>query len=407
MKYLLKRAVAWSALSVIYSATIILSKVFGLRKRKVWTNSGNILVVGTFHNPNWFFAHILPLSMSETGEIILVCDERVADVEGVTYECPPVWMSRLFSRALAKFIWTIRCGFKYRPDLYMGYHIFPAAITALIAARIFNRPSCYQDTSGPLELEGGGWAAENPLLVALGGASAWIEKLVFAVVRQFDLVIVRGCDARDFIRKTGYSREIAIITGSVEDDVLLKDLDEREYDLVFVGRLTEYKRPDQFVRLVTSLKEEFPGIRAAMIGDGPDRGLLEQMAVQSGVNESITFFGRISNVSDIVSNSKIFILTSRWEGLSIAMIEAMSVGTVAVVVDVGDLKDLVDHANNGYVVGQDQHATMVSYVSGLLNESDIWRKFSIAANKDALEMSGRNNISRKWAIHIEKLINTE
>ena len=405
MKYFLKRVIACTALSFIYGATIMLSKLFSLRRNKKWSHSNNILVTGTFHNPNWFFAHILPLSMSGAGQVILVCDEKVADVEGVTYECPPVWMSRLFSRALAKLIWTLRCGFKYRPDLYMGYHIFPAAITALIAGRLFNRPACYQDTSGPLELKGGGWAAENPLLVALGKPSAWIEKLVFAVVRQFDLVVVRGKSARDFIRDAGYDREIAIITGSVDDEVDIKSLQEREFDLVFVGRLTEYKRPDQFIDLIVSLKGQFPDIRAAMIGDGPERSALEELASISGVSENIRFFGKISNVSNIVSKSKVFVLTSRWEGLSIAMIEAMSVGTVAVVVDVGDLKDLVDHGKNGFVVDQDQQVKMVEYVSGLLNDPETWGQFSVAANKDALQMSGRKNISGKWTLHICKLIN--
>ncbi len=405
MKSILKRIVASIALTFIYGTTVLLSKLTGFRKMKKWKHSKNILVTGTFHNPNWFFAHILPLSMSGAGQVILVCDEKVADVEGVTYECPPAWMSRLFSRALAKLIWTIRCGYRYRPDLYMGYHIFPAAITALIAGRIFNRPACYQDTSGPLELEGGGWAAENPLLVALGKPSAWIEKLVFAVVRQFDLIIVRGSAAKQFIVDAGYTNEIAVITGSVEDDVTLKGMQEREYDLVFVARLTEYKRPELFVQLIACLKNEFPDIRAAMIGDGPDRGTLEEMAASLGVDQNIEFFGKINDVDQVVSNSKIFILTSRWEGLSIAMIEAMSVGTVAVVVDVGDLKDLVDNGNNGYVVGIDDIDKMLASVSGLLFNQEKWAEFSVAANEDALKMSGRRNISTKWMRYICKIIN--
>jgi len=399
-----KNVIARIVLLIVYRVTAVFSKITGRRGKKKFTNSGYLCVIGTFHNPNWFFSHILPLANCDCGKVVLICDEQVSEVDNVIYECPPGWLSKILSRAGAKLVWSIRCGFKYKPDLYMGYHIFPAAVTALIAARVFNRPACYQDTSGPLELAGGGWAAENPLLVALGQPSKMIEKAVFAVVREFDLVVVRGRGAEQYILEAGYTRNLMIITGSVRDDSDCLSLDSRPFDLVFVGRLTEYKQPDRFLEVAHHLKRDIEGIRVAVIGDGPDAGMLNELARELNIAENVEFFGRINNVEEIVSKSKVFILTSRWEGLSIAMIEAMSVGTVPSVTDVGDLKDLARDQVCGCVVGFDDYLQMVPCILELLKNNNKWNEYSAIARRDALAMSGRSSIIEKWNKGLRALI---
>src|SRR3990170_8877786 len=155
LKYAVMRMTAIIVLSISYTITVLLSKI--LKRTKMRKRISNrILVIATFHNPNWFYSHIEPLALSGIREVVLVCDHPIGRINGVRYYCPSKLLSAIFSRAGAKFLWAIICGFKYKPDLYIGYHIFPAGISALIIARIFNRPACYQVTSGPLELEGGG-----------------------------------------------------------------------------------------------------------------------------------------------------------------------------------------------------------------------------------------------------------
>lgn len=396
------------------AAYILLVSAYGLAwgiavvgraiSRRRWTPTGRIVVTGTFFNPNWYLSHITPLVRSGLKEVILVADEPQKPIEGVRCACPPRWLARLISRAGAKAVWMLLTGLRHRPDLYMGYHIFPGAISALVVARLLNRPACYQDTSGPLELAGGGWGAENRVLAALGGPSSLVESLLFRVVRQFDLVVVRGTQAETYIRRMGHKRSLAVITGSVDVREPWREQKDRGFDLVFVGRLAGIKRPDRFVSIVAAVARRVPGVRALVIGDGPDRDNLKAQAQCLGIQDRIEFLGQRHDVLCLLSQSKTFVLTSEWEGLSIAMIEAMAAGAVPVVSDVGDLGDLVSEGDNGFVVSQDATERFSEVVVQLVTDECLWRRCSRAAVAAAEKCSGVEAVSEKWRTELGQVI---
>jgi glycosyltransferase involved in cell wall biosynthesis len=398
------RAAAISVLSAVYGTAARFSRRCNRRGSGSWQRSDCILVIGTFHNPNWFHSHIRPLVRCGIGAVVLVCDEVVEPVNRVQFECPPRWMTVLLSRAVAKFVWAVRCAIRYRPDLYMGYHIFPGAVTALVVARLFNRPACYQDTSGPLELEGGGWHAENRILTALQWPSAYVERLACAVVREFDSVVVRGSGAEAYIRETGYRGSLAVITGSVEPPGAWRDFSERTIDLAFVGRLAEYKRPERFIAVVAAVAKALPGKRAVLIGDGPDVEILRSLVRELGIESMVEFLGKRADVNDLLAITRVFVLTSRWEGLSIAMLEAMAAGAVPVVANVGDLADLIEDDVNGFLVAQDDIAGYSREAVRLLSSEDRWRRYSKRAVESALANSGSDAIAKRWDRHLRPVI---
>lgn len=397
------RILATVLLAASYSIVAVLSRLSGRRGRGM-RRSSRILVIGTFHNPNWFHSHIGPLCQCGVQEVILVCDHPMDQKERLRYACPPRIVSMLLSRAAAKFIWAVLYGIRFRPDLYMGYHIFPAAISALAAARILNRPACYQVTSGQTELEGGGWLAENRILNALGAPSSAIEKMASAVVSEFDLVVVRGSGAKKYLRAFGYERQLAIITGSAEVPQSCLEHNARDIDVIFVGRLTDCKRPDQFVAIMQEVVRLRSTLKAVMIGDGPNEEKLIHQIAGQGLQGNVELLGKRKDVATLMARSRVFVLTSRSEGLSIAMIEAMMSGVVPVVADVGDLKDLVQDGVNGYVVAGDDIATFLHHILRLLDESDLWQCCSRNASDVAKDYSSIDAITGKWRDEIDVLM---
>src|SRR5713226_2782058 len=98
-------------------------------------------------------------------------------------------------------------------------------------------------------------------MARLARPSPLIEHLAIAVIRQFDLVVVRGSKARAFLAQHGVHEAVAVITGSVALPGRPVHA-EREYDLVFIGRLTEIKRPLLFVEIAARVKRRIPALRA-------------------------------------------------------------------------------------------------------------------------------------------------
>ncbi len=388
-------------LTIVYGGTLLVSRALKRFGRAPWTATGRIAVTGTFHNPNWYLSHVGPLAGSGR-EVLLVTDEPLRPLVNVRFACPPRWLRRMCTRAGAKMLKLIAVGRRYRPDLFMGYHLFPGAVSALLAARLFGRPACYQMTAGPLEYLGGGWQVENVLCRCLRRPSRWVERLALALTREFDLVVVRGTQARAALVEHGLNGQVSIITGSV--DPAGPSGAARDYDLVFVGRLSAIKQPGQFVEVVAAVAREVADVRAVVIGAGPLRDELEAQAERLGVTDRIAFLGRRTDVDALLARSRVFVLTSKWEGLSIAMIEAMAAGAVPVVADVGELGDLVRSDCNGYLVAPGAVEAYARHAVRLLGDRDRWARMSAEATATALRHCGRAAIARRWRDELDELV---
>jgi glycosyltransferase involved in cell wall biosynthesis len=308
----------------------------------------------------------------------------------------------LVGRTVSKFASLLACGFYLRPDVFVGYHLFPGAISALIVARLLGRPACYQMTGGPFEVLGGGVYDENRLLAKLGRPSRLLESLAIAIVRQFDLVVVRGSGARVFLTDRDV-RPPAVITGSVTFPHS-SSVVERAYDLVFVGRLVPIKQPLQFVEIVADLRRLLPGVRAVVVGDGPLLNATHKRAIALGLEQSIHFVGKTEDVESILTRSKIFVLTSRSEGLSIAMAEAMAAGVVPIVANVGDLGDLVTNGVTGYLVTPNNVLEFVQRAALLLQDSELWTRQSAAVTQAARRHASVDVVAAKWTQNLTRLV---
>jgi len=394
----------WLVLYGVYGGVLVLVDV-ARRLRPVRSSSARcrrLILTGTFYHERWFRSHLTPLSRSGIEEIIVVCDEPRTALAKVRYCCPPRWVSRVFGRAAAKAAWMIAAGVKHPADLFMGYHFFPGALTALVAAGLCGGRSCYQSTGGPIEVLGGGFGNENPFMSRLASSSAVLESLAMRLIRRFDCVVVRGGIARRFFADTRASVHVAVIPGSVNGDGT-DAIDERTLDMVFVGRLTEIKQPLQFVEIVAKVKAARPTVRAAVVGDGPLLSSARQLADRLGVSDCIEFMGRRDDVDAIVARAKVFVLTSRSEGLSIALAEAMSRGLPAVVANVGELSALVEDDRTGWLIEPNDIDAYAQRIVGLLDDEARWSAFSQAARRAARDLTGVDNVARRWDACFERL----
>ncbi|MEE9168292.1 MAG: glycosyltransferase family 4 protein, partial [bacterium] len=102
--------------------------------------------------------------------------------------------------------------------------------------------------------------------------------------------------------------------------------------------------------------------------------------------------------------SRIFVLTSKSEGLSIAMAEAMAAGTVPVVADVGDLGDLVKNGVNGYLIEPNRIDEYAEKIVQLLQDPAMLEKHSIRAAEVAKKRCGVAVISRKWRQELQNIV---
>jgi glycosyltransferase involved in cell wall biosynthesis len=401
------RGIRGTAAAVIvgiwYAATLLVARVFP-RGRRPATAAGRVVIVGTFHNVGWYLSHIVPLSRAGLSDIVVVSDGDLPEVPGVRHDPPPSWLTALLGRTTARFAWTVWVGRRSAADLFIGFHVIPNGTIALAAARLTGGRACYQMTGGPIELIGGGYqATENQALGRLRVPSAWLERLALRVAGAFDLVVVRGTSARRFVAERTTAPEIAVIPGSVDLARIPAPPARRTCDLIFVGRLAPTKRPLQFLDIVAAVRRSIPGIRARIVGDGAMMNAVRARITELGLDACVEVAGAVNDALPSVLDARVFVLTSRSEGLSIAMAEAMICGAVPVVADVGDLGDLVTDGETGFLIPPGDIEMHAVRAITILQDEARWSRLSNAAAVRARAYNGLTHVSELWRTRLAAL----
>ncbi len=117
--------------------------------------------------------------------------------------------------------------------------------------------------------------------------------------------------------------------------------DEYESDLLFVGRFTEQKNPQAFIRIVKKISETESDIRAVMLGRGELWDECKELADSLGLSKNVEFKGFVDDPYVYMRQSKYLVMPSRWEGFGLVALEAMAMGTPVMACPVGGLAEIV------------------------------------------------------------------
>ncbi len=131
-------------------------------------------------------------------------------------------------------------------------------------------------------------------------------------------------------------------------------------DLVFLGRLVDWKAVDLLLRAFASPAREF-GCRLHIVGDGPERERLRTMVAQLGVAQQVRFHGFVEQTvaAEVLGNANVLVLPSLFECGGAVVLEALASGVCVIATDWGGPADYVD-ATCGILVPPDGEERFVS-----------------------------------------------
>ena len=219
--------------------------------------------------------------------------------------------------------------------------------------------------------------------------------------RVFDLKVssyVAICSACHNLL-SGNHRQIIQINNAVSIGRITPKLNKegKEQDcvtFVFVGSLRAPKNLELLLKSFAAVQG--PKFRLLIVGEGDERERLEQLAHSVGIEKYVSFLGNRSNVDEIISASDCFVMSSAWEGLPIALIEATLAGLPVVVTNVGGCAEIVHRCANGFVV-DDLNVEAYSVALGkMLRDEGLRASFS----KNAFEFSAEYEINVSVAKHL-------
>lgn len=363
-----------------------------------------LVLVGTFYHENWLRAHLAPLLRCPSVESINVVGEGPeVSHERVRYHHLP--SAPGISRVSRRWRTLRRVVRAVKPDVIIGYHIMPNALLALAAARLSGARAIYQMTGGPVQLSGGGWQSENPLLSRMGRPSAALERQMFALARRFDAIVVRGETAARFVTDRALNAICAAIPGAVDVLPAATPVVRAEFDLICVGRLVDVKRVDRALEIIAALQQIRRTVRAAIVGDGPLMEALRQRARVLGLIDAVAFLGRREDVAELLTRSRAFLLTSSNEGLSIAALEAMASGLPLISPCVGDMGVVLEDRMTGLTIDADEPDAAAKKIDALLHDEAGRSAMGTAARERVRRVCGTEHVASLWASLFEQLRN--
>lgn len=176
---------------------------------------------------------------------------------------------------------------------------------------------------------------------------------------------------------------------------------ERKKQIISVGRVDANKNHRMLVTVFDKLAEQYQDWQLLILGDGEEKSQLDDAIAQAKHKDRIHAPGNSDEVADRMAESRIFVLTSREEGMPNALMEAMATGLAVVATDCpcGGPAMLIDEKENGMLFPVDDAVALEKALHELLNDSVLEQKLGRNAYKIREELS-LQKVGEAWESYI-------
>ncbi len=250
---------------------------------------------------------------------------------------------------------------RVRPDV-IHTHTAKAGAVGRVAALLSGRrrPIVVHTFHGHV-LRGYFGAARTLLFHGIEAVLARVSDRLIAVSPEVrdELVSLRVAPARKFtVVRLGIELEPRVrFDGDPAEVRRRHGIGAEKFVVGWFGRMTAVKRTDDLLTMLAGLRERGIDALLLLVGDGDDRGELEQRAHDLGLARSCLFLGYQQDVAPWYAVCDAVVLTSASEGTPVTIIEALAAGRPVVATNVGGVPDIVDEGETGFLVRpRDTHA---------------------------------------------------
>jgi len=278
-----------------------------------------------------------------------------------------------------------------RLDLLHVHYAIPNAVSAVVARQIL---------------------APLPVVTTLHGTDVtlvgtdpnYLETARWGITQSDAVTAVSESLRRDTVRQLHVHNRI---------DVVPNFIDPRRYEqakstvcarrwakpgerlLVHISNFRPVKRVLDVVEIFRRVLAEVPS-RLLMVGDGPERGRVEQHCRENGTCHAITFVGSLPLVEEVLVGADLFLLPSQSESFGLAALEALACEVPVIATVAGGLPEVVRDGEDGYLCPIGDVDGMAAAALRLLGDEALRRSFGAAGRRRAVEEFGQDAVVARY-----------
>lgn len=163
-----------------------------------------------------------------------------------------------------------------------------------------------------------------------------------------------------------------------------------------VGRLDPVKDHGNLLRAWASVASERAGT-LVIVGEGPEKGAVRDLIRELGISERVRMLGARPDVKNLLTAADSFVLSSKFEGLPMVLLEAAATELSIVATDVGGVSEIVQHGETGYLVAPQNHEALATAMRRTMElDPAIRQEFGARGRRRVIERFGLDSVLDTW-----------
>ena len=213
-------------------------------------------------------------------------------------------------------------------------------------------------------------------------------------------------DAKKYYKEHGINVENSVVIPNAINPEFIRPLyqGKRRKVIVGAGRLTMQKNFSLLINSFAEICNDFPEYKLEIYGEGPLKESLINETKNLGIREKVIFKGYVNNLGDCIQDTSLFVLSSDFEGMPNALMEAMALGLPVISTDcpAGGSKVLIENKINGVLVPIKDIEALKKEIANMLTDSSMRNYMGENARKICVQLESKKiyneweNILKKW-----------
>ena len=299
----------------------------------------------------------------------------------------------MFSYLPAGFIRALSLFKKYKFDIINTHFVVPSGPLGYVLSKLFKIPNV-------LSLHGGD--IYDPSKKFSPHRNRFFKFIVQYLLNKADTIIAQSSNTRNnALHYYKINKEIGIIPLAFHPPAIPKTsrkllgLHEKDFICITIGRLIKRKAIDVLIKAIAKIKNQH--VKLLIMGDGPEREYLEQLAQELSLENIVTFLGFVSDDRKyaFLSVSDLFVLTSLHEGFGIVFMEAMYCGLPIVTTNSGGQVDFLENEHNALLIDVGDIQKCAESIIQFKNNKMLYARCS-KNNKKKIETFYAENVAKQY-----------
>ena len=237
--------------------------------------------------------------------------------------------------------------------------------------------------------------------------NTFLKKMIVSVLySRADGFVFQTYDAQQWFSKKIQKKSI-VIANPINEDFIGKPFSgTRKKEIVTVGRLVEQKNHKLLIEAFHDVLKKHRDYILKIYGEGILKKDLVELVDRLKINNYVRFMGQKDCIKDEIYKSALFVLSSDYEGMPNALMEAMALGIPCISTNcpIGGPRYLIKNNENGILININDKVALTNAINLLIENNDLSAKIGNNANKICQELNPRK-INNQWEKYILEVLN--